>query len=326
MLRVGIVGAGSLGTSHANILSSLPEVEVVAVADADPDRAKRLAGRIGARAESDPKRLVNSDSVEAVVITVPSCYHSDYVQMAACAGKHAFSEKPLARTRQQAEEALNATEKAGTKFAVGQVVRWFPAYEHARNTILSGTVGTPGMARLSRGGPFPHGSDNWYADFEKSGGVLLDMSIHDIDWLIWTFGKVQRVYARRATPGGELDSSMVCMRHESGVISYAEASWCLPTFSTSIEVSGTDGVITTNNADTNPLKVEYRQSEGSMPANFVPMAASRSRGPFHEEDADWSSWFQGGPVPRCTAKQAFESLLVGLTALESAETGRTIEL
>src|SRR5205085_108295 len=141
---------------------------------------------------------------DVVDVCVPTPAHRAAVEAALAAGvEHVFVEKPIARTVADAEAMLAAAARAGATLYVGHVVRFTPAFVALREAVLRGDVGTPAVVRTARGGPYPAGT--WFADRAQSGGAVVDMLVHDFDWLRWTFGEVERVYCRIAGAAGRVD-------------------------------------------------------------------------------------------------------------------------
>ena len=135
---------------------------------------------------------------DIIDICTPTPLHRDYVERAAAAGKAIFVEKPLARTLADCDAMVAAVNRAGVPAMPGHVVRFFPEYAAAKRLVDAGGVGKPAAIRTARLAGFPgqEGRPNWYADPQQSGGLVLDLILHDFDWLRWTFGPITRVYAK----------------------------------------------------------------------------------------------------------------------------------
>jgi len=146
-------------------------------------RARAISEKYGATVASFEEVLENS-SVDIVDICTPTFTHRELAVRALEAGKHILCEKPVALTLEDARAMNGAAKKSGRKFMVGHVVRFFPQYIRVKELAAAGDVGEIVMAKLHRGGSFSsHGIDNWFADIAKSGGVFVDLSIHDFDFL-----------------------------------------------------------------------------------------------------------------------------------------------
>lgn len=326
-MRFGMIGAGGMARVHAAMLSMIPGATVAAFADPQmPPAASELAEKLGAEVLASPTDLLARQDIDAVVIAVPTDIHSDLAVAAARAGKHIVCEKPLARTLEQGESMIAEAERAGVKLAVGQVVRYFPEYASAHNMVQRGEVGTPGIVRASRGGFFPFGPDSWFASFERSGGVVLDVMVHEFDWLLWTFGPVERVFAHGLAyanmPGK--DMAMAILRFQSGVIAYVEGVWAHPSgFRTSLEISGSGGLLRADSQNTNPLRYElFPAADGSK--RPLPPGGGLEENPYLLQMRDFVRWFNGGPEPRSTATDALGAIRLALATLDSIRTGKPV--
>lgn len=328
-MRFGMIGAGGMARLHASMLAGIEGATVAAFADPQlPQAAVELAERLGADTLASAEALLARQDIDAVVIAVPTDLHRELAVAAARAGKHVVCEKPLARTAQQGEEMLREAERAGVKLAVGHVVRYFPEYAAARERVQRGELGTPGVVRATRGGRFPFGPDSWFAAVERSGGVVLDVMVHEFDWLLWTFGPVERVFAHGLTyanmPG--TDMAMAALRFRSGVVGYVEGVWAHPSgFRTSLEISGSGGLLRTDNSHYSPVRFElFPAADGSPRPN--PPGAWLADNPYMVQMRDFVRWFAGGPPPRTSASDALDALRLGLATLDSIRTGRAVTL
>jgi len=297
------------------------------VYDVVDDAAAALAGKVGARVASEEGELFGDD-VDILVVTTPTPFHSYYTVKAAQAGRHVFCEKPMCRTLEQGEEMLEAVHASGITFMVGHVLRWFPQYARAHALITAGEIGTVGVARTSRINTMPTGRGNWFQDYALSGGVTLDMTIHDFDWLLWTFGPAERVYslgARQHIP--LLDYGLTTIRFESGAIAHAEGSWAdKGALRTGFDIAGSGGLLRHDSTQTSTLTIQRRAGEEGRAAVQVPSSPA-VRSPYMLEEEHFVQCVIVGEVPAVTADEALDAVELALAALKSNEAaGEVIEL
>ena len=327
--RVALIGAGNIGEVHARQWALLPDAEIVGVLDPRSDAAAALG-----TAYSDWEALLAEARPDVVDICVPTPLHRQYVELAAAAGLAIFVEKPLGRTLAECDAIVAAVEKAGVPAMVGQVVRYFPEYAEAKRLVDAGVVGAPAAVRTARMGGFPNitGRPNWYADPVQSGGVTLDLILHDFDWLRWTFGPVTRVFAQglwgRPEYVGKLDYALVTLRFESGVVGHVTGSWAHPGgFRTTLEVAGDGGLIEHDSAGSAPLLSSLRQTGSSGEGvSFPESPMAPADDPYYKELAAFVSALQNNSPMPVTVHEAREAVRIGLAALESMETGKAVTL
>jgi UDP-N-acetylglucosamine 3-dehydrogenase len=321
-MRVGLVGAGFMGGVHLNAYAGIPEVEVVGVADPRTKAAVAGAEMVGARPYASYEDLVAAEDVEVVDVCLPTAFHRDLAIRAAREGRHVILEKPIARTMEDAREIVEAFSGDGPQLFVGHVVRFFPEYVGIKQKIDAGDLGTIGVVRTSRRSPLLLGWNDWYADWRVSGGVLLDLVIHDFDYLRWTLGEVERVYARGmlGREYNRLDYVLVTLRFESGAIAHIEGHWGYPgPFNYSIEVAGSDALLTANSTEPASL-----QLIGGAPDEVPDLVAKKS--PYEKELEHFIHCIATGEEPIVQPQDACEALRIGLAATESVLTGEPVTL
>lgn len=235
-MRVGIVGGGAMAAVHATTLLTSAHHHLVAVSApiVGPSMTAILSSAAIPRVGLD--ELLSEPALDALVVATPTDTHADVVRAGLAAGLGVFCEKPLAL---DADEARHLAAAGAGRLTVGHVVRYFPEYRAAHDVVSEGRLGSVVRARLVRrnAGP-PPGS--WYADVGRSGGVLTDLGIHDIDWCLWSLGPIDRVYARASGPV-DRQVATVLLRHRNGALASVDLSWRETSFSTAIEVAGTAG-------------------------------------------------------------------------------------
>lgn len=317
MVRIGIVGSGFMAETHVAGYENVPDAEVVAVASPNSAQAFVDEHGLGARAVRSVEELVDDD-VDAIDVCSPTPTHREYVERALDAGLDVLCEKPLATSLADAEAVARAAADAEASLTVGHVLRFFPEYVAMKETVDDGGIGTPGVARARRLSPFPDwGSENWYADRSKTGGVLLDLAIHDLDYLRWTFGEVDRVFAR--STGGEREHAHVTLRFESGAVGYVEATWGLPDageLRSQLELAGDEGLVEYDSADAAALIVT--DDESTTRTN------PSTRDGYGHQLAAFVKSVETGDDPPVTADDAVAAMRLSMAAKASVERGEPV--
>lgn len=327
-MRIGIIGVGAMGGTHAAAWAETA-AEVIGFADTNQDRAQLLAAKYGVRAYPNLETLF--PDVDVVDICAPTHLHFDMVVQAARAGKHIICEKPLARTLDQGQEAIRVCREAGVKLLVGHVVRFFPEYERAKEAVDAGQVGQVAIVRLKRDVFRPRMTvGNWFLDFEKSGGMILDLMIHDFDYARWVAGDVRTVYCKQTgdsarSPGNH---ALAILTHASGALTHIEGSWAYPppTFRTQFEIAGSEGLLLHDSAATAPISVFLHKQAGDE-AGDVPLPSSPLlESPYTTEIKAFYDHISGDAPVRVTAEDGLAALQIALAAIESAQTGQPVQL
>ncbi len=334
-MKVAMIGAGGMARTHAQCYQRMPDVSVAAVFDSSAEAADKLARDVGATAYSDAGAMLDQTEPDVVDVCVPTPWHAEYVCMAAEARpKGIVVEKPMGRTVADCARMMEACRRAGVPLFPAHVLRFFPEYALARTQVLSGAVGTVACVRTRRGGPFPRAWNNWYGRMELSGGVILDLIIHDFDWLRWTFGEVERVFAYGLAAGqgasAEVtkDYALVTLRFASGVIGHVEGTWADPGgFKVAIEIAGQEGLLEYNfNQPTSPAYIAALEGPaGSGPGVAVPENPT-AESPYYLELAHFVSCLRTGAQPSITPEDGKEAVRIALAAIDSAATGRPVQL
>ncbi len=325
--RVGVVGTGFIGETH--IAAWAAEGMSIVIHDVDAGRAAALAERYGARVADSLDALFGA--VDIVDVCAPTHLHAEVAIAAARAGRHVICEKPMARTLADAEAMLAAAREAGVRLFVAHVVRFFPEYVAARAAVLDGAIGEPAVLRLTRASFRPrHPAGHWFFDHARSGGIVLDLMIHDLDYARWIAGDVATVHCRSASvaqPDAGVDHAVAILTHRSGAISHVSASWgyAPPTFRTAFEIAGSHGLIEQDSTATTPVTPSLLA--GAAGGGVTAMADTSLAGdPFRLELAEFARAISDGTEARIGAADGLEALRIALAADESARTGSLVRL
>jgi len=328
-MKIGIVGAGFMGTTHAAGWADTPATIVGFTAET-PQEAKSLAKHYRTHVYSSLDEML--PDVDVVDICSPTHLHYEMALKAAAAGKHIVCEKPLARTTRQAREIVKACQKAGVQLLVAHVVRFFPEYALAHAAVVEGQIGKPAVLRLHRGSYRPKKpAGNWFLDEVKSGGILMDLMIHDYDYARWIAGEVESVSARRVTqlhPDAPVDYGLVILSHRSGALSHIAGAWAYPppTFRTHLEIAGDRGLIEFDSDGTAPIQNLILRTAGSDAPDVALPSSPVSESPYTTQLKEFYGALAEGKTARVSATDGLVAVQIAEAALESAHTGQPVKL
>ena len=221
---------------------------------------------------------------------------------------------------------------------MAQVVRFFPQFAKAKETLDSGAIGAPGLIRTVRGGSPPGGGGwgsassarSYYNDFDKSGGVILDVSIHDIDYQRWCFGEVERVFARGLRFAGQnpKDHALISLRFANGAIGHIEGSWAYPPglWRTRIEMAGTAGLLEWDSLDQQPVEWRIQPDADSPAVSGAASPLADTDDPYYRELAHFIDAVENDKPLSVTAYDGLMAVKICLAAIESQRRGEAVRI
>lgn len=328
-LRVGVIGAGRIGQVHAEHLAQrIPGVELVAIADVRKEAAEECAARLRIpTCSQDPKLILRDPSIDAVVICSSTDTHSALIEAAAQVGKHIFCEKPIDFDLQRIRLALSAVEQAGVKLQIGFNRRFDPSFSHIHDTVISGGVGTPQVVRITSRDPAPPPIEY----IRVSGGIFLDMSIHDFDMARYMAGsEVTSVYAvgavnvdPRIGEAGDIDTAVVTLTFENGVIATIDnCRQAVYGYDQRVEVFGAGGVIWADNSTAyRTVHGTQEGMKGPLPLHFF---MDRYIDSYILEMKAFVECVKENKAPPVTGKDGLAPVVIGLAAKKSLDENRPV--
>ena len=242
MLRIGIVGLGFMGKMHFRCYNSLNNVEIIAICDADTSRLQDTSGVAGniSGAEddldlrnialySDLSKMLAEGELDALSIASPTFLHASQTIEALNAGVHVFCEKPMALNSGDCREMAEVGKQSGKTLQIGHCIRFWPEYVQAKEIIDSQKYGKVLAATFQRLSLTPTWSwDNCFLDGKRSGGAMLDLHIHDTDYVQYVFGMPKEVFSRGVIGlSGEFDHTVTQYLYGNDCVITAEGGWIM---------------------------------------------------------------------------------------------------
>jgi myo-inositol 2-dehydrogenase/D-chiro-inositol 1-dehydrogenase len=323
-LRIGVIGVGRIGSMHAELLARrVPGATLAGVYDANPATARAVDAPVCDTLDD------LFDDVDAVAICSSTDTHADLIVAAAEAGKAIFCEKPVSLDLAEVDRALAAVEAAGVPFQIGFNRRFDPGHAAVAEAVASGEVGQPQLVRISSRDPAPPPLEY----IRVSGGIFLDMTIHDFDMARFVTGsEVVEVFARGAVrvdagigEAGDVDTAVVLLEHADGCLTTIDNSrQAVYGYDQRVEVFGSAGMA----ASENPLAhaAIVRSAAGVRAATLPYFYLERYVPSYLREWEAFVRAVSAGETPPVTTRDARAPLVIGLAAWQSLREGRTVRI
>ena len=331
-LNVGLIGAGRLGRVYARDLAGrIPETRLVAVADPAGTLAQDVALEFDVPHHYvDPTDLIDDQSVDAIVIVTPTHVHREQVLAAAARKKPTFCEKPPALSLSEVAEMKAAIERSGMFFQMGFMRRFDSGYAAAKQQIESGRIGTPLVFKATSRDPFRPSLE--YANPKSSGGMLIDMGIHDFDLARWFMGEVRTIAAVGATIAypelesvGDIDNAIATLTFASGKLGAVDLTRSgIYGYDISTEILGLEGTIRIGYLRETPITILTKSNGVSH--DTVPYFMERFRDAYTNQLQNFAQNVLQHREPPITIDDGFEALRIGVAATRAQQTGATVSV
>ena len=330
-VNVGILGAGRIGRVHAETLAfRLREAAPLMIADIDRQTAEEVAARCGiAQVVEHHEEVLKDPRIDAVLICSPTDTHADLIIQAAEAGKHIFCEKPIDHSLANIDRALAAVAKAGVKLQIGFNRRFDANFARVRKAVESGEIGIPQLLHIVSRDPAPPP----ISYIKVSGGIFLDMTIHDFDMARFLIGdEVEEIYTAAGVmvdpeigKAGDLDTAVILLRFKNGVIGTIDNSRkAVYGYDQRVEILGSNGAISTNNTYPNQAVISTQTSVWrELPLHFFMERYTES---FVNELRDFVEAVQEDKPVLVTGTDGRIPVVMGLAARKSYDEHRPVRL
>jgi inositol 2-dehydrogenase len=326
-LNIGVVGLGRLGSLYArHFATRLPGARLHSVTDARPAVAKQIAGETGARLYGDHRELLSDPALDAVVVMTPTKLHAEVVIAAAKAKKAIFCEKPLSLDLAEGRAMHAAVTRNGVFFQLGFMRRFDRAYATAKRKIEDGVIGRPIVFKSSSRDQFPPPLD--YLRPVNSGGLFIDMGIHDFDLARWFMGEVKTVHSTGAAVAdpriarvGDVDNAFTTLTYADGGIGAVSLSRNgIYGYAINTEIVGTEGTLQIGYDRETAVLV---MTEGSITHDTVPGFLERFDQAYLAQLQNFVDNLRLGRPAPVTCEDGIAAQKIAVAATKSLHTGRT---
>jgi myo-inositol 2-dehydrogenase/D-chiro-inositol 1-dehydrogenase len=326
-VTVGVLGAGRIGRLHTENLFRMPGVRVKAIADPYVDFSAWPPE--GVSTGTEPTLVLDDPEIEAVLICSPTPTHAPFTEATAQAGKHIFCEKPIDLDPDRIRRTLEVVETAGVKLQVGFNRRFDPTFSRVRQAVTDGAVGDVQIVKITSRDPEAPPVEY----VESSGGMFLDMTIHDFDMVRYLTGtEVEEVHAMGAVlidpaigEAGDVDTAVTTLKMTDGSLAVIENSrQAVYGYDQRVEVFGSRGSAEAGNETAN--RVSLSTSDGVRSDNPLYFFLERYQASFVAELGSFFACIREDSNPPVGGRDGLMSVLIGLAAARSLAENRPVKV
>ena len=330
-LKIGIIGAGRIGKVHTEtIVQSIPNAEVVSIVDTSLFEAEKLAKKFRINNYSaDYKDIINNSEIDAVVICSPTNTHAKHIIDAAQAGKHIFCEKPIDLDLDTIQNALDIVDDNNVKMMIGFNRRFDPNFKKIKEMVVDGKIGEPHILKITSRDPAPPPAEYVSA----SGGMFLDMTIHDFDMARFIVGsEVEEIFVvagvlvdPKIGEAGDVDTALITLKFENGAMGVIDNSRkAVYGYDQRVEIFGSKGMIKVdNNSADNHNYYSQDGVHASLPLNFF---MDRYIEAYANEIKEFTNAILEDKDVSVCGKDGLLAVMIGLAAKKSVEEKRPVKI
>jgi myo-inositol 2-dehydrogenase / D-chiro-inositol 1-dehydrogenase len=330
-IKLGIIGAGRIGKLHAeNVAFNINYVEVKSISDLYADKIRDWANSIGIKnVYQDYKEILNDPEIDAIMVCSSTDTHSQITIEAANAGKHIFCEKPIDYDLDRIYAVLDAVKKAGVKLQVGFNRRFDHNFRKVHELINEGKIGDPHIIKITSRDPAPPPVEY----VKVSGGMFLDMTIHDFDMARYLSGsEVTEVYTSAAVlvdpeigKAGDVDTALITLKFANGAIGVIDNSRkAAYGYDQRVEVFGSKGCAAVSNDILNSAVLSTEDGVFSEKPKYFFL--ERYKDAFIDEVKEFFDCILNDKEPSVSGIDGLKSVLIGLAAKKSYESGKPVRV
>lgn len=329
-IGVGLIGCGVMGSDLSRNCAQLEHARVVAVNDVDRALAEKVAGELQTAWYPDYREMLKCDDIHAVMIAVPGFLHPEAAVAAAESGKHVFCEKPMAVALDGCDAMLAACERHQRTLMIGHVCRYHAVHSRVKQMVLEGRIGVPTCMIVRRlgGGWGGIWAQRWRMKRASSGGTLMEVNAHEIDFMRWVCGEVKRVTAR----GGQFrergtdfeDIMLVTLEFESGALGFLHSSSASAIGEYGGRLDGTEGSLRFPSIWGKDAGISHARFD--EPSQFLSATEIVVEEPVRAELRAFIDAIQHETPPPITGHDGRTVIEIALAAYQSAATGEPVTL